>query len=41
MSQAAQLLRMAWEHESMEGDVPEKHQLIDWAQQNGLSRRPP
>ena len=40
-SRAAQLLRMAWEHESMEGDVPEKHQLIDWAQQNGLSHALP
>ena len=34
---AAQLLRMAWEHESMEGDTPEKRKLIAWAQSNGLS----
>jgi hypothetical protein len=34
---AARLLEMAFQHESMEGDTPQKHALIDFAQKNGLS----
>jgi hypothetical protein len=36
-SKAARLLSLAWHHESMEGDTPEKERLIAFAQSNGLS----
>jgi hypothetical protein len=36
-SRAARLLDLAWHHESMENDVPEKRRLIAFAQSNGLS----
>ena len=36
-SRMRQLLRLAYRHEDMEGDSPQKHALISWAQEHGVA----
>lgn len=36
-SDVESLLQLSWEHESMEGDTPEKRQLVRWAHDHGMS----